>query len=46
MWYGCVCRTVRVFEIQAKNNGVDKFKAMLQKGFDGTIVPIKKQGLL
>ena len=36
-----VYRIGRVFELQTKNNGVDKVKAMIRKGFDGTKVLIK-----
>ena len=46
MWYGYVCRTGRVFEVQTRNNGKEKVRALLQKGCDGTIVPIKKPSVL
>ena len=37
-----LCRKGRVFEVQTMNNGTEKVKAMLRKGYNGTIVPIKR----
>ena len=36
-----VCITNRVFELQTRNNGIDRVGTMRRKGLDGTKVLIK-----
>ena len=41
LWCGYVCMCLCVFAVQIRNDGVDHGKAILRKGFDGAMVPIK-----